>query len=210
MFTWPNPHWNVKVENGKLAQRKGASIIVSNHLSLVDIPAVFRTWLHFKWVSKSENFKIPFVGWNMYLNRYIKLDRGSNKSNARMMRECEAALKSGSSVFIFPEGTRSANDRVSGFKRGAFELAKRTGAPIQPLVIEGSAQALPKKGLVLRGFHRIRLRLLDPIPPESYAEESVEQLTDRVRGLIRAEHERMVLERTGKPDSEPVPAGASS
>lgn len=198
MFTWPNPHWNVTIENIEKAKpRNVARIIVSNHLSMVDIPVLFRTWLHFKWVSKSENFKIPFVGWNMRLNRHIELDRGSNKSNARMMRACEATLASGSSVFIFPEGTRSANGRVSGFKRGAFELAKRTGAPILPIVIDGSAQALPKKGVVLRGFHRIKVRLLDPIEPESFAEESVEALTDRVRGLIRTEHEAMAAERTG-------------
>lgn len=192
MFTWPNPHWNVTIENiEKAAPRNEARIIVSNHLSLVDIPVVFRTFLHFKWVSKSENFKIPFVGWNMYMNRYIKLDRGSNKSNAKMMRSCEAALNSGSSVFIFPEGTRSSNGKVSGFKRGAFELARRTGKPIQPIVIAGSAEALPKKGLILKGIHHIRVRLLDPIAPESFAEESVEALTDRVRGLIRSEHESM-------------------
>ncbi len=192
MFTWPNPHWSVTVENiEKAAPRNEAGIIVSNHLSLVDIPVVFRTFLHFKWVSKSENFKIPFVGWNMRMNRYIELDRGSNKSNAKMMRDCEAALNRGSSVFIFPEGTRSANGKVSGFKRGAFELARRTGKPIQPIVIAGSAEALPKKGLILKGIHRIRVRLLDPIAPESFAEESVEELTDRVRGLIRSQHESM-------------------
>ncbi len=207
MFTWPNPHWNVTVEHMERAKpRNEARIIVSNHLSMVDIPVVFRTWLHFKWVSKSENFKIPFVGWNMRLNRYIELDRGSNKSNAKMMRACEETLSAGSSVFLFPEGTRSANGRVSGFKRGAFELAKRTGRPILPIVIEGSSRALPKKGVVVRGFHRIRVRVLDPIEAESFAEESVQELTDRVRGLIRAEHESMVAERGGadSPVADPV------
>lgn len=209
MITWPSPNWSVKIEHSERAKpRNEARIIVSNHLSMLDIPVMFRTWLHFKWVSKSENFKVPFMGWNMRLNRYIELDRGSNKSNAKMMRACEETLAAGNSVFIFPEGTRSANGRVSGFKRGAFELAKRTGRPILPIVIDGSAHALPKKGLTTSGFHRIKVRLLDPIEPESFAEESVEQLTDRVRGLIRAEHELMVAARDGKTEPEKAPTPA--
>jgi 1-acyl-sn-glycerol-3-phosphate acyltransferase len=195
MFTWPNPHWNVTIENADRADRRATYVIVSNHLSLVDIPVVFRLFLHFKWVSKAENFKIPFVGWNMRLNRYIQLDRGSNKSNAKMLRACERALAGGSSIYIFPEGTRSTNGRVSGFKRGAFELAKRAGTAILPIVIDGSAEALPKHGLMLRGFHRIKVRVLDPIPAASFADATVEELTDRVRNLIRTEHESMIAAR---------------
>lgn len=191
LFTWPNPHWSVDFERSESLNRKGARIIVSNHLSLVDIPAVFRSFLHFKWVSKSENFKIPFVGWNMRLNRYIELQRGSNRSNAQMMKDCEQTLREGSSVFLFPEGTRSSTGKVSKFKRGAFELAKRAEAPILPLVIEGSARALPNKGLVLRGIHRIRIRYLDEIPPERFRNMSVDELTEMVENLIRQEHEQM-------------------
>ncbi|MBX7059305.1 MAG: 1-acyl-sn-glycerol-3-phosphate acyltransferase [Leptospirales bacterium] len=195
-FTWPNPQWSVRFEGKEHLRRDGARIIVSNHLSLVDIPAAFRSFLHFKWVSKAENFKIPFVGWNMRLNRYIQLTRGSNRSNARMLQDCERTLAQGSSVYIFPEGSRAANGRVSKFKRGAFELAKRTGAPILPIVIDGSAEALPKKGLVLRGVHRIRFRYLAEIPPERFVDLNVDQLTEMVEDLIRSEHEKMIAART--------------
>ncbi len=195
MFTWPNPHWNVTIEGLERADRKKAYVIVSNHLSLVDIPVIFRTWLHFKWVSKSENFKIPFVGWNMRMNRYIELRRGSNRSNAQMIKDCEGAIDSGSSVFIFPEGTRSNDGRVGKFRRGAFEIAKRTGAAILPVVIEGSEQALPKKGLILRGFHRIKVRVLDEILPESFADATADELTERVREIIAGEHAAMTAAR---------------
>ena len=194
MFTWPNPHWNVRIEYAAPLDRKQTYVIVSNHLSLVDIPVVFRLFLHFKWVSKSENFKIPFVGWNMRLNKYIELNRGSNRSNARMMQECEAALKGGSSVYIFPEGTRSSTGRVGKFRRGAFELAKRAGAPILPIVIEGSSRALPKKGLVLRGFHRIRVRVLEPVAVSEIEGLEADELTALVENRIRAEHERMLAQ----------------
>ncbi len=197
-FTWPNPHWSVSFEGLENVDRKAAFVIVSNHLSMVDIPAAFRSFLHFKWVSKIENFKIPFVGWNMRMNRYIQLTRGSNKSNAKMIADCEKTLAEGSSVFIFPEGTRSNNGCVGTFRRGAFELAKRSGRPILPVVIDGSAEALPKKGVVVKGLHRIKFKFLDPILPESFANEDAEALTKRVEELIRAEHETLLAARLAK------------
>lgn len=195
LLTWCNPCWNVTVEGKEKADRKQTYVIISNHLSMVDIAAAFRLFLHFKWVSKTENFKIPCVGWNMSMNGYIKLHRGSNRGNAMMMRDAERVLRLHSSVYIFPEGTRSNTGKIGRFRRGAFELAKRTGLPILPIVIEGSSHALPKKGVALRGIHRIRFRILDPIASHSFADKSADDLTAEVQELIRAEHEQMFAER---------------
>ena len=57
--------------------------MVANHQSLLDILVLFRLFVHFKWVSKIENFRVPCIGWNMSLNRYIKLRRGDRESIAR-------------------------------------------------------------------------------------------------------------------------------
>jgi 1-acyl-sn-glycerol-3-phosphate acyltransferase len=88
---------------------------------------------------------------------------------------------------MFPEGTRSVDGRLKRFKTGAFELAKDTGAAILPIVVEGTANALPKRGVVLQGRHPIRIRVLDPIPHRSFANESVEALTDRVHAIFAGE-----------------------
>ncbi|MCB1315947.1 MAG: 1-acyl-sn-glycerol-3-phosphate acyltransferase [Leptospiraceae bacterium] len=192
ILTWLNPCWSVTVSGKEHIDRKQTYVIVSNHLSTVDIVAAFRLFIHFKWVSKAEIFKIPFIGWNMYLNNYIKLRRGSNKGNAQMMRETERALRTHNSVYIFPEGTRSNNGRVGKFRRGAFELAKRTGLPILPIVIEGSERALPKKGVALRGFHRIKFEVLKPILPETFHDKDVDRLTTEVQALIQARHEEIL------------------
>jgi len=183
LYTWLNPAWNVRIENrDKLTPE--ATIFVANHLSLLDILVLFRLFHHFKWVSKIENFRVPFIGWNMALNRYIKLKRGDRASVVQMMRECEQTLGEGNSIMMFPEGTRSPSGRMRRFRTGAFELAKKTGCPIQPLVIRGTGDALPKRGLVLRGRHPISITILDPIPPARFERLSVEELTDQVRSLL--------------------------
>ena len=92
LYTWLNPAWRVRIEGREKIRREAAYVIVANHQSLLDILVLFRLFVHFKWVSKVENFRVPFIGWNMSLNRYIKLHRGSSGSVSRMMNACKRAL----------------------------------------------------------------------------------------------------------------------
>jgi 1-acyl-sn-glycerol-3-phosphate acyltransferase len=187
LYTWLNPAWPVTVEGRERIPRDVACVIVSNHQSFVDILVLFRLFTHFKWVSKIENFRVPLIGWNMSLNRYIKLIRGKRESVLQMMRDCETTLAGGSSVMIFPEGTRSVDGRLRDFKSGAFEIALRTRSPIVPIALDGTSRALPKRGYLLQGKHPIRVRVLEPILPASFANQSVEELAARVRARIAAE-----------------------
>lgn len=184
IYTWTNPVWRVVVEGRERIRHNATYVMVANHMSLLDILVLFRLFAHFKWVSKIENFRVPFVGWNMSLNRYIKLRRGDKDSIEQMMRACEATLAAGNSIMMFPEGTRSVDGRLKGFKHGAFTLAKKLRVPLLPIVIEGTADALPKRGFVLRGRHAIRVRILDEIPAASFADKSTEALTNEVRELF--------------------------
>ena len=187
LYTWFNPAWPVTIEGRRKIRPGTTYVMVANHLSLLDILVLFRLFRHFKWVSKIENFKVPVIGWNMSMNRYIKLRRGDRASVVQMMDACETTIGEGSSIMMFPEGTRSRDGEMRPFKPGAFELALKTGTPILPIVIFGTADALPKRGFVLQGRHEIRIRVLDPIPPEQFADMSVDELTEQVRDIIAAE-----------------------
>ncbi len=190
LYTWLNPAWPVTITGREKLKSTPAQVIVSNHLSLLDILVLFRLFSHYKWVSKIENFRVPFIGWNMSLNGYIKLKRGDRQSAMQMIRECQATLASGSSIMMFPEGTRSPTGRMRSFKSGAFEIAIKTGSPIQPLVIDGSANALPKAGFVLKGRHPISVTVLDAIPSEDFGNRNAEELALYVRGLIAEQLEQ--------------------
>jgi 1-acyl-sn-glycerol-3-phosphate acyltransferase len=181
LYTWLNPAWRVRIEGREKIDRDTAYVMVANHQSLLDILVLFRLFVHFKWVSKIENFRVVFVGWNMSLNRYIKLRRGDRTSGENMMKECEQALAEGNSIMMFPEGTRSADGRLRDFKHGAFTLALRSKVPILPIIIEGTSRALPKRGFVLRGRHQIRVCVLDALPYSSFAHLGVDTLTKLVR-----------------------------
>ena len=189
LYTWLNPAWPVTLHGLDQFDDRTPSVMVANHLSLLDILVLFRLFKHFKWVSKIENFRLPFIGWNMSLNGYVKLTRGSRSSVMQMFRDCEKQIANGSSVMIFPEGTRSATGRLRSFKPGAFEIALRTRSPIVPISLHGTADALPKRGFVLRGRHPIEVNVLEPMPYESFADLTVEELTEQVRNRIAADLE---------------------
>ena len=190
LYTWLNPFWRVEVLGRDHLRRVGPCVMVANHLSTVDILVLFRLFTHFKWVSKIENFRVPFIGWNMRLNRYIPLRRGDRRSAAGMMREAERQIGEGNSIMMFPEGTRSPTGRLRGFKTGAFELALNCRVPLLPLLIEGSGAALPKRGIVLRGRHHIRVRVLDPLAYETFASLSAKELAEQVQSLFATQLSR--------------------
>ena len=181
LYTWLNPWWPVQV-HGRERIPDGTCVLVANHLSLLDILVLFRLFTPFAWVSKVENFRVPFIGWNMTLNGYIPLKRGDRASVLQMLRRCERTLDEGTPVMRFPEGTRSQDGRLRPFKPGAFELAVRKGVPVVPIVVQGTGDALPKRGFVLRGRHEISLTVLDPVAPRPG--ETAGELGDRVRALF--------------------------
>jgi len=184
LYTWLNPAWRVTIHGREHLDRDATYVYVANHLSLLDILVLFRLFVDFKWVSKAEIFKVPGVGWNMTLNRYIPLQRGNRDSVVKMMAQCEQALAQGSSLMMFPEGTRSATGELKAFKTGAFELAVAAQVPIVPIAIEGTNDALPKHGFVLRGRHRITVTVLPPFQPGDSVEAATAQARERIAGVV--------------------------
>ena len=183
LYTYVFPYWTVHVCGRERIRPGAAYVLVANHQSLLDILVLFRLYTHFKWVSKVSIFRVPFVGWNMSLNRYIAIRRGDQADARRMMAACAAALEGDSSVMIFPEGTRSVDGELKDFRHGAFTLALRHRVPVVPILIDGTLDALPKHGLTLRNAADIVIEVLEPIDVTVFAD--VEALREHVREVMR-------------------------
>jgi 1-acyl-sn-glycerol-3-phosphate acyltransferase len=179
-----NPLWSVRVEGRERLPWRGPAVLVANHLSILDILVVYALFRPFKWVAKAELFRLPVVGWNMAMNDYVRIWRGDRESVRRMMEHCRAHLARGAPVLLFPEGTRSKDGRLQGFKDGAFRLAVEARCPVIPVAIAGTGEALPKHGLVLRTRMRALVRVLPPLSlPEGAGPEA---LRDAARAAIVA------------------------
>jgi 1-acyl-sn-glycerol-3-phosphate acyltransferase len=174
------PGWHVRVE-GTEHLRHGPFVIVANHQSQVDIVVTFFLPHHFKWLSKRSVFRIPFLGWMMWMCRYIPVVRGDRRSAERCLDESARWIRRGVSVMFFPEGTRSEDGRLRPFKPGAFRVAAETGAPVLPVAILGTRACLAKNSLRFGKRGSFRLVVGPPIPSTDTAPAQAARFAVEVR-----------------------------
>lgn len=180
----------VKV-TGKENIKSGKSyVVVPNHQSMYDIFLVYG-WLgiDIKWVMKKELRKVPGVGFGSAKVGHIFLDRSNQRAAMESLNEAKKKLQGGSSVVIFPEGTRSVTGKLIPFKRGAFKLAFDLGLPILPVTINGTRNVMPAKAFtnILPG--KASLHIHEPIEITDYNESDIKQLMDDVREVIESKLE---------------------
>lgn len=180
-----NPLWTFRTHGTLPPDPRRPYVVVSNHESFVDILLISHLPWEMKWLSKSEFFKIPFVGWLMRLAGDIPLVRDDAKSIVRAMRECGDRIDKRVSVMIFPEGTRSASGELGEFKDGAFRLAVEKQVPIVPLVVHGTRSALRKHDWRL-GVAEADVYVLEPFETTGLGRADVQELRERVRDAIAA------------------------
>ena len=178
-----NPLWRFRIVGELPPDPRRPYVVVSNHESFVDILLISHLPWEMKWLSKTEMFKIPLVGWLMRMAGDIELVRGDKESVARAMRACAETLDRRVSVMIFPEGTRSASGELGTFRRGAFQLAIDSQLPILPLAVHGTRGALRKHDWRL-GVSDAELHVLEPIETTGMTSDDVDGLRDRVRDEI--------------------------
>lgn len=178
------PLWSTEIEGREKILKEEAYVMISNHQSIIDILLVNVLGNSFRWVSKTENYRVPILGTSMILARYIEIERGNKESVIRMMEQAKETLATGISVMMFPEGTRSRGDDPGPFKTGAFQLAIETGRPILPIVLDGTGKVLPKKGLRFSSGHRLRLMVLDPVYPVDFGSSDPEVVAVKFYQLL--------------------------
>jgi 1-acyl-sn-glycerol-3-phosphate acyltransferase len=191
VLTKMSPFWKVVVDGREKIDQNQAYVIVPNHQSMLDI--VFFNMLHhrLRWVSKIEVFKIPIVGWEMRMVKYIELVRGNKASVVKMMEKCVESLREGISVVIFPEGTRSLTGAIGKFKPGAFQIAVKTDKPLLPVLIDGTGDILPKKGFIFGNRSVVRIRVLDPIFPGNFKTGDPDELAAMVHAQMVSAMEQL-------------------
>ncbi len=183
---WLNPLWRFRTSGVKITEPRRPYVVVSNHESFVDMLLISHLPWEMKWLSKESMFKIPLVGWLMYMAGDVKLIRGNKESIVQAMTGCHDRLDRRVSVMLFPEGTRTRDGALGEFKDGAFRLAIDTGCPILPLVVNGTREALQTGDWRMNVTHA-EVRVLEPIETAGMTKADVPVLRERVRDLIAAE-----------------------
>lgn len=185
-----NPLWRFETSGPVLPDPRRPYVAVSNHESYADIFLISHLPWEMKWISKETMFRIPCFGWMMQMAGDIKLRRGERSSAVAAMQAARDRLARRVSVMIFPEGTRSRDGEMLPFKDGAFRLAIETGAPILPLAVAGTRDAMAK-GTFRFQRARARVLVLEAIETVGLTLDDVDALKARTRALIAEGRERL-------------------
>ena len=161
--------------------RNKSYVMVLNHNSGVDIFAAYKIPLNFRWVSKREVFRVPFMGPLLTIHGDIPIERGNpTEAMTKVLSLGKLWLNRGASVAIFPEGTRSKTGEINRFKMGAFNLAKEAEVEILPIVMTGTNKMF-RKGWVMNWTNHVAIRVLKPIPVEQVVATDVKDMAQQVR-----------------------------
>jgi 1-acyl-sn-glycerol-3-phosphate acyltransferase len=175
----------VKIVNLDLLQPGQPYILAANHQSLFDILALLsKLKVQFRWLAKESLFNIPIFGRAMRKAGYIPINRSNPIQAYQSLLLAAKKIQEGTSVLIFPEGTRQEKDHLGDFKKGGFILAIKSQEPIVPIGIIGSGKVLAKNSLrIYPGT--IRIVLGKPIPTQGCQARDAKALMEKVRAAIQ-------------------------
>jgi 1-acyl-sn-glycerol-3-phosphate acyltransferase len=177
-----NGLWKFRTR-GSLDDARRPYVVVANHESYADVFLISCFPWEMKWLSKDTMFRIPCMGWMMQMAGDIKLVRGDRDSTINAIAQCRDRLAKKVSVMIFPEGTRSKTQEMLPFKDGAFRLAIETQAPVLPIAVAGTRNAMAKGTFrFLRA--RALAQVLEPIDTTGMTMDDIGRLKQMARERI--------------------------
>lgn len=185
----------VKVYGRENIDKSISYVIISNHQSIYDIFLIYG-WLgiDIKWVMKKELAKMPGVGFGSKKVGHIFIDRSNTRTALESLNNAKRVLVNGTSVVIFPEGTRSKTGIPGNFKKGAFKLALDLGLPILPITIIGTRHILPTGTIDLKPG-KVSMIVHKPIDISRFSEDNIKELMNEARTVI----EQPLLQSVSRP-----------
>jgi 1-acyl-sn-glycerol-3-phosphate acyltransferase len=202
LFRWPNLPFQAGLLTVRLALAivgvryvvEGQEYILDrpavycvNHTSNVEPPLLFvalrRLAPKLAILYKAELRKLPILNVGFDLVGFIPVDRGNREQTTRALDTAVARLNAGASFLVFPEGTRSRTGELLPFRKGAFVMAMRAGAPLVPMAITGARDAMRKGSSIIRPV-TVRLRLGPPIETRGLGDDRRDALVHSVRSEV--------------------------
>ena len=172
--------------NGKVSGKENINpdktyIFMSNHQSFVDIFVLLASIpKDFKFIMKKELMDIPILGPAMKRAGYMEIERDDPRESIKQLNRAIEKIKNGTSVLIFPEGTRSPDGNMLPFKKGGFYIALRSGCDIVPTYIKDTNLIAPKGSWTMKkGEYKFIIG--KPVCVKDYSKKDIDKLIQRVR-----------------------------
>lgn len=176
-------------------------IILCNHASHYDIPAIFATMPgSIRMLAKAELYRIPLLGITMRTAEFPSINRRKRTQALKDLERARAMMESGIVLWAAPEGTRSRTGELLPFKKGCFHLALDTDAVIIPVGIRGISKVLPAKSWRFNLGQPVEVHIGEPIDTRQYCREELDTLMLDTRQQIQ----RLLGEAVAEPVEQPA------
>ncbi|OXB05115.1 glycerol acyltransferase [Flavobacterium plurextorum] len=184
---YSNPFIHKKVINNFNETFDKPAVIIANHSSFIDILAMGMLSPKIIFLVSDWVYNSPIFGGTVRKAGFYPVSEGLEGGVEHLRKKVEE----GYSLMVFPEGTRSENNVVKRFHKGAFFLAQEFNLDIIPVVIHGASEAIPKGDFVI---HRstLTLSILERITPEnnSFGNNYAER-TKQISSFFKAEYRKI-------------------
>lgn len=176
----------IHVEGREHLQPRQSYVFVANHQGPVDIFLIYGyLGRNFKWMMKKALRKMPLVGVACEKARHIFVDKSGPKAIKETIDKARATLQNGTSLVVFPEGSRTFTGHMGLFRKGAFQLADDLQLPVVPVTIDGSFDVLARMaGFNFVHWHPLRLVIHEPIPPVGEGKEDIKHTMEEAYRVI--------------------------
>jgi 1-acyl-sn-glycerol-3-phosphate acyltransferase len=177
----------VAIRGGENIRRDGPAVYAVNHASNIEPPILYAAlsdlFPRLRVLYKAELRKLPILVRAFDLAGFIPLERGNRDQSLPAIERAADALREGNSFLIFPEGTRSPTGELLPFKKGGFIMALKGQAPIVPVAIQGTRDAMKKGSLIIRPV-RVTVSFGRPIETSGISFDDRDALVARVRDAV--------------------------
>ena len=160
-------------------------VYMPNHQSDLDWPIIFRVVPgQYLFLAKQELFDTPVFGAYMKLQEYIPIERTNFRKSFKTYQTIITLIKSGSSIVIFPEGTRSFTNKLGKFKPSSFSILQETRVRVVPIAIDGSTN-IQRKGSKLINPGKVRITILPPVSFDDLYSLDNKEFSSRASSRVR-------------------------
>ena len=176
----------IHVEGREHLHPRQSYVFVANHQGPVDIFLIYGyLGRNFKWMMKKALRKMPLVGVACEKARHIFVDKSGPKAIKETIDKARATLQNGTSLVVFPEGSRTFTGHMGLFRKGAFQLADDLQLPVVPVTIDVSFDVLTRMaGFNFVHWHPLRLVIHEPIPPVGEGKEDIKHTMEEAYRVI--------------------------
>lgn len=157
-------------------ERNTSYVFVANHQGAFDIFLIYGfLGRNFKWMMKKSLRKMPFIGAACQAAGHIFVDKSGPSKVKETIAHARKVLRGGTSLVVFPEGSRTFTGHMGFFRKGAFQLADELQLSVVPITINGSFNVFPRTAKFVR-WHPLELIIHRPVYPRGKGSENLSYL----------------------------------